>query len=157
MTTPVRPFVVTAEDGESFPGPAGGMCRVIARTETTAGAFGAVENVVAAGQGPPLHMHRAEDEMFYVLAGGLRFRAGDEEFDVRTGAFVFVPRGTPHIFINPGPDPTRLLVMFNPAGLERFYENQAKLPPGPRDPVALQAIAQQASMDILGPPTAPGA
>jgi hypothetical protein len=34
--------------------------------------------------------------------------------------------------------------MFTPAGMERFFEGHAKLPPGPVDPEAYRAIAHSA-------------
>ena len=41
----------------------------------------------------PLHVHRNEDELFYVLEGEHVFRVGDEEYIVGPGGFVFAPRG----------------------------------------------------------------
>ncbi|MBS1885601.1 MAG: cupin domain-containing protein [Actinobacteria bacterium] len=46
-----------------------------------------------AGHAPPLHVHHDEDEAFYLLAGTMRFRAGDEESDLGAGDFLLVPRG----------------------------------------------------------------
>jgi quercetin dioxygenase-like cupin family protein len=37
--------------------------------EDTGGAFTLIEVLVPPGSGPPPHIHRREDEMFYVLAG----------------------------------------------------------------------------------------
>jgi quercetin dioxygenase-like cupin family protein len=154
MAGPVLPFVVAPGDGETMAGPAGGPATFKARAETTNGTFTALENIIAPGQGPPLHVHIREDEMYYVLSGQLRFKADGQFFDAPTGAFMFIPRGTPHCFQNTGPGPAKLLVMFTPAGMERFFEGQAALPPGPPDPHAYQAIAHSAWMQVLGPPLA---
>jgi len=151
----VTPFVVLPGEGETVRGPAGGPTTFKARAETTGGTVTALENIVAPDQGSVLHLHIREDEMFYVLEGLLHFRAGESTFDAPTGSLVFVPRGTPHQLRNIGDDPARLLVMFTPAGMERFFEGQAALPPGPPDPAAHQAIAHSAWMEILGPPMAP--
>jgi mannose-6-phosphate isomerase-like protein (cupin superfamily) len=72
-----------------------------------------------AHKGVPLHRHRLEDEAWYVLEGNLRFKYGTREFDASTGTGVFLPRGTPHQFWNPGPTPTRYLLIVGPktAGL----------------------------------------
>ncbi|MGH3853012.1 MAG: cupin domain-containing protein [Pseudonocardiaceae bacterium] len=148
------PFVVLPGEGETVRGPAGGPTTVKARAETTGGTVTALENVVAPGQGPSLHLHIREDEMYYVLEGLLHFQAGACTFDAPTGSFVFIPRGTPHYFQNVGKDPARILVMFTPAGMERFFEGQAALPPGSPDPAAYRAIADSAWMEILGPPMA---
>lgn len=148
------PFVVLPGEGETVRGPAGGPATFKARAETTGGTFTALENTVAPGRGPALHLHVREDEMYYVIHGLLDFRAGGHAFEAPTGSFVFIPRGTAHQFRNVGAEPARLLVMFTPAGMERFFEDQAALPAGPPDPAAIAAIAHTAWMEVLGPPMA---
>jgi mannose-6-phosphate isomerase-like protein (cupin superfamily) len=156
-TAPAGAFMVAANEGEALPGPAGGLTTVKARTEATNGTVTALESVVASGQGPPLHVHLREDEMYYVLNGHLRFEAGTKLFDAQTGAFVFIPRRTPHCFRNVGTGSAKLLVMFTPAGMERYFDDVASLPPGSRDPDALRSMAHRSWMEILGPPlAAPG-
>ena len=51
----------------------------------------------------PVHLHRNDDEAWYVLEGVLRVRNGDEDVELRAGCGVLVRRGTPHTFWNPGP------------------------------------------------------
>lgn len=152
MAAGVRPFVVPAGAGQTVRGPAGGPTTFKARAETTNGTLTALENIVAPGQGPPLHLHVREDEMYYVLDGHLRFRADEGYLEAATGAFVFIPRGTPHCFLNVGEVDARILVLFTPAGMERFFEGVATLPAGPPDPQAYREIARSAWMDVLGPP-----
>jgi quercetin dioxygenase-like cupin family protein len=76
--------------------------------------------VVSPNAGPPPHVHRAEDEQFYVLDGELVFSIGDETLPARAGDFVHIPRGTVHAFKS-GLVPSRLLVTFSPAGIEDFF------------------------------------
>src|SRR5258706_16412511 len=60
----------------------------------------------------PPHLHRSDDEAWYVLEGALRVRVGREEVKAPAGSAGFVPRGTPPTYWNPGPSPARhLLVM----------------------------------------------
>jgi mannose-6-phosphate isomerase-like protein (cupin superfamily) len=49
-------------------GPGGG---VTARADDTAGALGLVETVIPHGHSTALHVHREEDEAFYVVSGRL--------------------------------------------------------------------------------------
>ena len=151
-TRTAHPYVLRDGEGEQLRGPVGGPVRIMARAETTGGTFAALHNVVAPGMGPPLHLHVREDEMFYVLEGRLHVRAGEHDLDAPAGSFVFVPRGTPHAFRNPDEVPARILVMFTPAGMERFFEGQAALPAGPADPQAYRRVAHSAWMEVLGPP-----
>lgn len=154
MAPPVKAFVVAPGEGETIRGPVGGPTTFKARAETTNGTFTALENVIAPDQGPPLHVHVREDEMYYVLGGAFRFKADDLMLPAEPGAFVFIPRGTRHCFQNVGDEPGRLLVMFTPAGMERFFEGVAALPPGAPDPGTYREIARSAWMEVVGPPLA---
>ena len=51
-----------------------------ARGSDTLGALGVVETVIPRGHGPPLHVHRNEDEGFYVLSGSIEILRGEERF-----------------------------------------------------------------------------
>jgi mannose-6-phosphate isomerase-like protein (cupin superfamily) len=52
-------------------------------------------------QGPGAHSH-PEDDIFYVLAGTMSIRVGDDWIDAQPGAFVLVPGGMTHDFENRG-------------------------------------------------------
>jgi len=41
----------------------------------------------------PLHVHRTDDEAWYVLEGALVVRAGDRDIEVPAGGAVIVPGG----------------------------------------------------------------
>jgi quercetin dioxygenase-like cupin family protein len=117
-----------------------------------------VEADMRAGHAPPLHVHRHEDEAFYLLAGSMRFRCGDDEFDARVGDFVFVPRGTPHAF-KVGPDGARTVQVATADGLARNSEAagepapRRELPPTDEvDLARISAVAEQHDMVVVGPP-----
>lgn len=59
----------------------------------------------------PLHLHRSDDEAWYVLEGTLCVRVGKEVVEARAGAAVLVPRGTAHTYWNPGPGLVRYLLV----------------------------------------------
>ena len=59
----------------------------------------------------PLHLHRNDDEAWYVLEGCLCVKMGDEEIEVRAGSGVLVPRGTPHTYWNPSSERVRYLLI----------------------------------------------
>jgi mannose-6-phosphate isomerase-like protein (cupin superfamily) len=48
----------------------------------------------------PLHVHHEDDEAWYVLEGVLRFRLGEETFEVGAGGSVLAPKGVPHAYGN---------------------------------------------------------
>jgi quercetin dioxygenase-like cupin family protein len=150
MPVVARPIAVNPGEGSSVQGPAGGLLTFKARGEDTDGRLLAIENVIAPLDGPPLHSHDNEDEFWYVIEGTLRFQLGDEKAEAQQGSFVFVPRGTPHAFQNIGDAPARILVMFNPAGMERFFDEFAKLEQP--DSGAFKSLGEPAGMRVLGAP-----
>jgi quercetin dioxygenase-like cupin family protein len=150
----VRPIVRGPGEGTTIEGPAGGPLTFKLRGEESGGSLTAIENVIAPGDGPPLHRHDNEDEAWYVIAGLLRFRLGDELREAPAGTFVFVPRHVPHAFQNVGEEPARILVMFTPSGMERFFDSFAAMPAGTPPPQAFAAAGGPAGMDVVGPPLA---
>ena len=107
--------------GLTFWGP-GDMYRFLVTGEESGGAYFAMEAFVPPGGGPPPHIHRSEDETFYVVEGEVDIRLGDEILTAGVGDFVNVPRGRVHRFHNAGSEPMRMILTFTPAGIERFFE-----------------------------------
>jgi quercetin dioxygenase-like cupin family protein len=149
-----RPVIVPPGGGTAIEGPVGGPLAFKVRGAETGGSLTALENVIPPGEGPPMHVHAGEDESWYVLEGDLRFSLGGELAPAPAGSFVFVPRGTPHCFQNVGQTPARLLVLFTPSGMERFFERFASIPAGRFDPESFRTAGAEAGMDVVGPPLA---
>jgi mannose-6-phosphate isomerase-like protein (cupin superfamily) len=61
-----------------------------------------------------LHLHRSDDEAWFVLEGRLGFRVGDEQREVGPGESILVTRGTPHSYWNAVGEPTRYLLVMTP-------------------------------------------
>ena len=78
MATQPQPFAIGPGEGETVEGPAGGPLTFKVRGERSGGALLALENVIAPGDGPPLHRHEREDEAWYVIEGDLSFQLGEE-------------------------------------------------------------------------------
>ncbi len=110
-----------AGSGPMYWGP-GDLYTFLVTGDESGGAYFAMEALVPPGGGPPPHIHRHEDETFYVLEGTCDFRLGDEWVAAGVGDFVQVPRGTVHCFRNRGVATARLILTFTPAGIERFFE-----------------------------------
>lgn len=152
--TEIGPVVVAAGEGETLQGPAGGPLTFKLRAAQSNGALTVFENVIAPGDGPPLHAHEREGESWQVLQGELRFRLGDTIQHAPAGTFVFVPPGTPHCFQNVGTGAAVILVMFSPSGMETFFERFAGLPAGTAGQEAFVELGRDAGMTVLGPPLA---
>ena len=59
----------------------GCLFTVLAASEDTGGRFGLLEMAVPKGREPSRHLHRHDDEGFYVLEGRLTFYVGEEVYE----------------------------------------------------------------------------
>jgi quercetin dioxygenase-like cupin family protein len=128
----------------------GSRVRILADGDSTGGNLGVVDMLeVPAGDMPPLHIHHAADECFYVLKGEVTFYMPGVERTLRAGDFVLAPRGIPHSY-RVGDGPCHWLVVSQPAGFECFVAAVSEL--DAPDPGRLAAIAAEHDIEILGPP-----
>lgn len=95
--------------------------------EQTGGSFALLEQTVPPGHGPRRHVHRREEESFYILEGEFGFEVGDSQFIAGPGTFVLGPRDIPHRFWNAGTTDGRFLLIISPAGLEPFFAEFSRL------------------------------
>lgn len=124
--------------------------RILVDGAQTEGRFGLLDMVrVPAGHMPPLHVHHAEDEGFYVLDGEVTLHLPGRSIECGPGDFLIAPRGIPHAY-TVGERPARWLVASSPAGFERFVAAVAALEDP--DPGRLTAVAAEHAIEILGPP-----
>jgi quercetin dioxygenase-like cupin family protein len=99
------------------------LVTIKATSSDTGEAFTLYEAETPPSGGYPPHVHRYDDEAFYVVQSGYRFLLDEEELELKTGAFVFVPRGTVHGYVNTGSTTARMLVLVTPGGIhEKFLE-----------------------------------
>jgi quercetin dioxygenase-like cupin family protein len=135
----------------------GGLYRIEARAEDTGRALGLVDARIYRGFGPPLHVHRREDEAFYVIEGEIRYRQGEEEFVGGPGAWVWGPRNVPHTF-KVTSETARALILVTPGGFEQMFEvggvpvSESPEPPVQEyDPQEAVAISGQFGFEVIGP------
>lgn len=83
-------------------------------------AFSQIEVDDPRGTGPPLHLHRNEDETFYILEGKATFLVGGERIDVTAGDFLVGPRDIPHTYVVRS-EHARMLVTASPGGVEQAF------------------------------------
>jgi len=108
------------ELGKSWWGP-GDMYTFLVTGEESGGLMFALDCLVGVGGGPPLHRHLAEDELFTITEGSIRFTAEGETRALSAGESIFVPRGTAHAYTNDGDAPARMIAVYTPAGMEGWF------------------------------------
>jgi quercetin dioxygenase-like cupin family protein len=105
--------------------------------------------------GPPLHLHKLQDEWFHVLEGEYLFQLGEEKFQMKQGDMIFLPRNVQHGFVQLTEN-ARVIVSFLPAGkIESFFRATDKWqsPPSQEE---IKRVIEEHDMLITGPPLKPG-
>lgn len=110
-----RGFVVGPDDGDGYYW-LGTLTLTKVMRDATGGRLDIVDHRVPAGYAPPKHVHRDQDEVFFLLDGTLQLTCGDDEWHVSPGSLVFLPRGVPHGFVASADRPARTLLINAPAG-----------------------------------------
>jgi mannose-6-phosphate isomerase-like protein (cupin superfamily) len=93
-------------------------------SEESGGAFTLFEEVPPLAD-TPSHIHRDEDELFYILNGDHVIRVGEVEYEVGPGDVVFAPRGVAHSQRRVVPGEGRQLVLTAPGRFEGFFRELA--------------------------------
>jgi quercetin dioxygenase-like cupin family protein len=70
------------------------------------------EWTVPAGFSTGLHVHRVQEETFYVLEGECEWQIGDQLVRAKPGAYVFIPPGVPHNIGNASDKPARMIMTY---------------------------------------------
>lgn len=111
-----------------------------------------LENTFHAPGGPARHLHRAQDEWFYAIAGEFLLEVGDARFRLRPGDSVLAPRGIPYAWAFVGPERGRIPITFAPAGdMEAFFREVSR---GGAMPSLDPALWRAHGMGLLAPPLA---
>jgi mannose-6-phosphate isomerase-like protein (cupin superfamily) len=122
-----------------------------------------LERLAPHGESPPLHVHQTEDEIFYVLEGQLRVRAGDTEVRIGAGETILGPKGVPHTYRVESYEGARWLLITRGGDFERFVLALTRPaerpepptlqgPPTPEQANALAAAARKHGIELVGPP-----
>lgn len=102
--------------------------------------------------GPPLHLHRAWDEAFYVLDGEMTFLIDGHTTVAPAGSFIFIPRGILHTFWNETSAPAKQLTIFTPAGIEAYFEEVTQVLAAGGEDSLDAAAALMEKHDMIVPP-----
>ena len=122
-----------------------------------------LESLAPHGNSPPLHVHQTEDEIFHVLEGQLRVRAGDTEVRIGAGETILGPKAVPHTYRVESHEGARWLLITRRGDFERFVRAlsrpaerpeppAAQGPPTPEQAKALAAAAREHGIEFVGPP-----
>jgi quercetin dioxygenase-like cupin family protein len=144
-----KPVYIPAGHGSAY-WVLGDLFTFLVTGDESGGSYFELEIEIAPGSNFAPHIHRLEDEHFYILEGSLTFTVDGRTFQASKGDFVHIPRGLVHGFKN-GPAPARALIAFTPAGIEQFFRevgepvtDRSAAPP----PVTEAALANFAAVEL---------
>ena len=152
MSTNDGKIVLGPGEGKIVPVPGHKITHKISG-EDTGGRYSLME-VELIGDGPPQHIHKTEDESFFVLEGEIKVLLGERTFIAKSGTFVHSPRGTVHGFYRVEKKNAKLLAMFSPAGFEKFFDEAIDVDVTDTEAYVAKgkALAKKYNMEIVGPP-----
>jgi mannose-6-phosphate isomerase-like protein (cupin superfamily) len=135
------------------------LARVLVDGDASGGAIAVVESHARGGNMPPLHVHRREDEVFYVLEGRLSVHLPEGSVELGPGEAAFAPRDVPHAY-RVESETASWLAIATPAGFDAFVREVGEpateevLPPEGRehDPARIGEISARYGIELLGPP-----
>jgi quercetin dioxygenase-like cupin family protein len=116
-------------------------------SEETGGAYAILEQKIPPGHGPPLHVHRHETEIFYVLDGEFEITIGGQKLSAAAGAIVVGPRNIPHTFRNIGSQDARLLLTVIPGRFANYFIEVDGVDDG--DTAAIKALLAKYEVEIV--------
>lgn len=73
------------------------------------------------------HIHRVQEETFFVLEGECEWHIDDQKIVAMPGTYVFIPPGVPHDIGNSSSSPARMIMTVSPPGHEHYFEELVKL------------------------------
>ncbi len=128
----------------------GAACKLTA--QDTNGVCSIFELLTPAKTGPPRHVHHREDEWYYVLSGEFIFEVGERKYLLSAGASIWAPRDIPHVWANTGSSDARIMLLCQPGGFERFFDELAKADMDKDTPGQMGKLMAKYGIEMLGPP-----
>jgi quercetin dioxygenase-like cupin family protein len=138
-TQTVSPYHLAAGDGQAM-----SWFTAQFKLKASGQQIGLMELEGSPGVEPPLHVHRNEDEWYYLLDGTVTFHVGEDTYRGQPGSVVFLPRAVPHTFTIETPS-ARMLLLNAPGGFERMFEL------APTTPDQAVAALARYDVDVVGP------
>jgi quercetin dioxygenase-like cupin family protein len=101
--------------------------------------------------GPPLHIHPHQDEWFYIIEGEYLFQVGEDNYPMKPGDTIFLPRKVKHAFVQLT-ERGKMIVSYLPAGkMEDFFAVTDKWTSPPTKEEIIKVFADH-DMEVVGPP-----
>lgn len=150
-TEPTQPFIV--KTGKARNNVSSLLADLKVSSKDTNGQFSLFEmqNEMGPMAGPPLHVHKNEDETFMIVEGEFVFQVGDKQIKASAGDVVFGPRQIPHTYYQVSKK-AHMIFSYNPAGKMENILGEAAAKYMPQNPEAFAKSCAENDVPFVGPP-----
>jgi mannose-6-phosphate isomerase-like protein (cupin superfamily) len=145
-TETLVPIIRTRDDHETVR-VVKGVTRFLVHGREVSDAYAIIEQIIPPGGGPPMHVHRHETEIFFVVEGQFEIVVGDQTVTGPAGASAVCPRDIPHTFRNISDVPARLTVTIIPGHFGEFFERVDSVDPDNHD--AIRDLAAEYGVEVF--------
>lgn len=137
----------------------GGLYEIKVSSDESDGAMTVMEFTIPPNMGPPPHVHQ-QAELIHVIEGQARVHADGQTYEAGPGTIIYFPAGTEETFEPVGDAPVRLMTVYTPGGMDRFFKEagepapRREPPPAPESPPDLErlgAIAEKYGLELRVP------
>lgn len=119
-------------------------------TQDTDGRFCMLVDHPPPGWTLPPHRHSNESETIHIVEGEFEMEVDGERCQMSAGETIHIPRGVIHSGANIGERTGRRVLIFSPAGMERFFlEAGAPAPGSELDRAATAATAMRYGWEFI--------
>jgi mannose-6-phosphate isomerase-like protein (cupin superfamily) len=133
--------------------PGGVRTEIHLGAEQTDGRFCLLVDRPPAGWSLPAHLHKNAAETLYVLEGEFEITLADRSVSLAAGQSLHIPAGAVHASATRGSGGGRRVVIFSPAGMERFFSEAGAASAGAAvDADALLALAIRHGWEFASEP-----
>jgi quercetin dioxygenase-like cupin family protein len=133
--------------------PGGVRTEIHLTADETGAAFCLLVDHPPAGWSLPAHRHHNEAETIHIVEGEFEMVLDGARSQLSAGQTMHVPRNVIHSGANIGDQPGRRVLLFSPAGIERFFlEAGAPTPGSGVDPAAVLDSATRHGWEFIPSP-----
>ncbi|HYE55548.1 MAG TPA: cupin domain-containing protein [Chitinophagaceae bacterium] len=120
---PGEGFVINEEDQETYLiGPRRAPVTIMVdKSRKNVNSFSLCREEIVPQDGIPVHKHLNEDELIYIQYGSGVFTLGEQQYQVKAGSAMYVPKGIWHGIMNNGTENIRMVFSFTPSGFENYF------------------------------------
>jgi quercetin dioxygenase-like cupin family protein len=98
-----------------------GLNFIATGSETNNKFFISKTTIPSGDSGPPIHLHKNEDEYLFILKGTINVFVDQDNICLKEGDFYKISKNVPHTWYVSTDETVEMIVIFQPAGIENMF------------------------------------